>query len=153
MKTAGNLALKVPSRRWLRHQSGVTLIEILVVLVIVGLLAGLVGPQVFNALGGAKTKTAKLQILDFESALEMYKLDVGRFPSTGEGLTALVEKPSGVSGWNGPYLKKGVIPLDPWDKEYHYKFPGERGEVDIYSYGENGAPGGEGEASDVGNWD
>ena len=134
-----------------KPQSGFTLMELLVVLAILGLLMSLVGPRVLNQLGGAKTKTAAIQIKDLEQALEMYKLDVGRFPSGGEGLVALVSKPGNAPGWNGPYLKSDV-PLDPWKREYHYKYPGERGEVDIYSYGQNGAPGGEGEDSDVGNW-
>jgi len=132
-------------------QGGFTLMELLVVLAILGLLMSLVGPQVLNQLGGAKTKTTAIQIKDLEQALEMYKLDVGRFPSTGEGLVALVAKPAGSTGWNGPYLKSDV-PLDPWNREYHYKYPGERGELDIFSYGQNGAPGGEGEDADVGNW-
>jgi general secretion pathway protein G len=125
--------------------------ELLVVLAILGLLMSLVGPRVLNQLGGAKTKTAAIQIKDLEQALEMYKLDVGRFPSTREGLVALTVKPSGATGWNGPYLKSDV-PADPWNREYHYKYPGERGELDIYSYGQNGSPGGEGEDADVGNW-
>lgn len=134
-----------------QRQGGFTLMELLVVLAILGLLMSLVGPRVLNQLGGAKTKTAAIQIKDLEQALEMYKLDVGRFPSTSEGLTALVSKPSGSTGWNGPYLKSDV-PLDPWNKEYHYKYPGEHAELDIFSYGQNGAPGGEGEDADVGNW-
>ena len=132
-------------------QAGFTLMELLVVLAILGLLMSLVGPQVLNQLGGAKSKTAGIQIKDLEQALEMYKLDVGRFPSTSEGLVSLVEKPSAAVGWNGPYLKSDV-PLDPWNREYLYKYPGERGEIDIFSYGQNGSPGGEGEDSDVGNW-
>jgi general secretion pathway protein G len=139
------------ARRSLSGQSGFTLMELLVVLAILGLLMSLVGPRVLNQLGGAKTKTAAIQIRDLEQTLEMYKLDVGRFPTTSQGLGALVNKPAGVSGWNGPYLKSDV-PLDPWKKEYHYKYPGEKGEVDIFSYGQNGSPGGEGEDSDVGNW-
>ncbi|MEM7692212.1 MAG: type II secretion system major pseudopilin GspG [Pseudomonadota bacterium] len=135
-----------------RHLSGFTLVEILVVLAILGLLMGLVGPQVLNSLGGAKTKTALIQIRDLEQALEMYKLDVGRFPNNEQGLTALVGNPGGVSGWNGPYLKKGKLPKDPWDRDYIYKYPGDQGELDVYSYGQNGQPGGDGEDSDVGNW-
>ncbi len=125
--------------------------ELLVVLAILGLLMSLVGPQVLNQLGGAKTKTAGIQIKDLEQALEMYKLDVGRFPSTSEGLDALVKKPGNATGWNGPYLKSDV-PLDPWNREYNYKYPGERAEVDIFTYGANGSPGGDGEDADVGNW-
>lgn len=133
------------------RQAGFTLIELLVVLVILGLLAGLVGPNVLNQLGGAKTKTARLQIKDLEQAMEMYKLDVGRYPSNSQGLQALVEKPGDADGWNGPYLKSGV-PLDPWKQEYQYAYPGDQAEIDIYSLGQDGVEGGEGENSDVGNW-
>lgn len=133
------------------RQRGFTLMELLVVLAILGLLMSLVGPQVLNQLGGAKTKTAAIQIKDLEQAMEMYKLDVGRFPNNTEGLQALVTKPGSATGWNGPYLK-GDIPLDPWNREYHYKYPGDRGELDIFSYGQNGSPGGDGEDQDVGNW-
>jgi general secretion pathway protein G len=125
--------------------------ELLVVLAILGLLMSLVGPQVLKQLGGAKTKTALIQIRDLEQALEMYKLDVGRYPNTTQGLAALVDKPSGVAGWNGPYLKSDV-PRDPWGRDYNYKYPGERGEIDIYTLGQNGSPGGDGEDADVGNW-
>ena len=134
-----------------QRQAGFTLMELLVVLAILGLLMSLVGPRVLNQLGGAKTKTAAIQIRDLEQSLEMYKLDVGRFPTTGEGLKALVAKPGSSAGWNGPYLKSDV-PLDPWKREYLYKYPGDRSELDIYTYGQNGSPGGEGEDSDVGNW-
>jgi len=127
-------------------------VELLVVLAILGLLMGLVGPQVLNRLGGAKTDTAALQIKDFEQSLELYKLDVGRYPTPEEGLQALVQSPSGVVGWNGPYLKKSEVPLDPWKREYQYKYPGEKGEVDIFSLGQDGSPGGDGEDADVGNW-
>lgn len=145
MRTLSGLSL--PSNR----RSGFTLIELLVVLAIISLLAGLVGPSVLNQLGGAKTKTARVQIKDLEQALEMYKLDVGRYPSSSEGLEALVEQPGSADGWNGPYLKSGV-PKDPWKNEYHYTYPGTRADVDIFSLGQDGAQGGEGEDSDVGNW-
>ncbi|WP_240770694.1 type II secretion system major pseudopilin GspG [Neptunomonas sp. XY-337] len=134
-----------------RAQSGITLVEMLVVLAIIGLLAGLVGPAVLNQLGGAKSKTAAVQIKDFEQSLEMFKLDVGRFPTTDEGLDALVNKPSSATGWNGPYLKSGV-PQDPWKRAYGYRYPGQKGEMDIFSLGQDGAPGGDGENADVGNW-
>ena len=133
------------------RQRGFTLMELLAVLAILGLLMSLVGPRVLNQLGGAKTKTAGIQIKDLEQSLEMYKLDVGRFPSTEEGLAALVKKPGNAAGWNGPYLKSDV-PLDPWKREYHYKYPGDNGELDIYSYGQDGQAGGESEDADVGNW-
>ena len=133
------------------RERGFTLMELLVVLAILGLLMSLVGPRVLNSLGGAKTKTAGIQIKDLEQTLEMYKLDVGRFPSTEEGLQALVTRPGNAAGWNGPYLKSDV-PLDPWNREYHYKYPGENSEVDIYSYGQDGQAGGESEDADVANW-
>jgi general secretion pathway protein G len=137
--------------RRVRRNRGITLIELLVVLAIISLLAGLVGPAVLRQLGGAKTKTAKVQIKDLEQSLEMYKLDVGRYPSTAEGLEALVQKPGSADGWNGPYLKADV-PNDPWNNPYYYKYPGEHADVDIFSYGLDGSPGGDGEDSDVGNW-
>ena len=133
------------------RQSGFTLIELLVVLAIISLLAGLVGPSVLKQLGGAKTKTARIQIKDLEQSLEMFKLDVGRFPETGEGLNALVENPGNADGWNGPYLKSG-LPKDPWNHDYQYVNPGTRAEIDIFSLGQDTAVGGEGEDSDVGNW-
>lgn len=133
------------------NQRGFTLMELLVVLAILGLLMGLVGPQVLNQLGGAKTKTAALQIADLEQTLEMYKLDVGRFPNTEQGLDALVNKPAGVVGWNGPYLKSDV-PLDPWNGDYVYTYPGQHGDFDIVTYGQDGAPGGDGENADVSSW-
>lgn len=133
------------------RQRGFTLVELLVVLAILALLAGLVGPQVLNQLGGAKSQSAQVQIRDLEQALEIYHLDVGRFPNSEEGLQALVRQPSGVSGWNGPYLRRGELPEDPWGNEYEYRFPGEEGQYDIISYGADGTPGGEGESADVTN--
>jgi general secretion pathway protein G len=137
----------------LKKSAGVTLVEMLVVLAIVGLIAGLVGPRVLNQFGGAKTKTAKVQIRDFEQALEVFKLDVGRFPTSEEGLEALMRQPGNLVGWNGPYLRGNSIPQDPWNRAYLYRYPGERSEVDIYSLGGDGVQGGEGENADVGNWD
>ncbi len=133
------------------RQAGLTLIELLVVLAILSLLAGLIGPTVLNQLGGAKSKTAKVQIKDLENAMEMYKLDVGRYPSNSDGLDALIHKPGNADGWNGPYLKSKV-PADPWNNEYIYKFPGERSSFDIISYGADGSPGGDGENADVSNY-
>lgn len=133
-----------------RRAAGFTLIELLVVLAILGLLAGLVGPRVLGQLGGAKHKTAAVQIKDFEQAAELFKLDVGRFPTSAEGLEALVSKVN-VRGWNGPYLRKG-LPADPWGNPYRYDSPGRNGEIDIYTYGADNAPGGEGEKADIGNW-
>ncbi|AUN95758.1 type II secretion system major pseudopilin GspG [Pseudazoarcus pumilus] len=133
-----------------RRSIGFTLVELLVVLAILGLLAGLVGPRVLSQLDGAKSKTAVVQIKDLEQAVELFKLDVGRFPTSAEGLDALVTNP-GVNGWNGPYLRRG-LPDDPWGNQYRYESPGRNGEVDIFSYGSDNAPGGSGEAADLGNW-
>lgn len=131
-------------------QQGMTLVELLVVLVILGLLAGLVGPQVLNQLGGAKSKTALVQVKDLEQGAELFKLDVGRFPSDQEGLNALIEKPSNAPGWNGPYLKEQRIPLDPWGHPYHYQYPDSNGGLRIYSLGADNAEGGDGENKDIG---
>lgn len=128
---------------------GFTLVELLVVLAILGMLAALVGPQVLNQLGGAKSKSAAIQIRDFESALELYKLDVGRFPRSGEGLEALVRQPSGARGWNGPYLKKDEVPQDPWGNPYEYRVSGSS--IEITSLGADGRQGGSGEDADVSN--
>lgn len=135
-----------------RLARGFTLIELLVVLAILALLAGLVGPQVMNALGESKTKTAKLQIEDLGAGLDLYRLDVGNYPSTAEGLQALVQEPQGAVNWNGPYLKKPVIPPDPWNREYSYRFPGEHGPYDLYTLGADNLEGGEDEAEDVVSW-
>lgn len=131
-----------------RRHLGFTLIELLVVLVILTLLAGLVGPRLLNQLGGAKSKTAVVQIADIEKALELYKLDVGRFPTTQQGLQALNQQPADVVGWNGPYLKGGV-PNDPWGNPYQYSLTA--ADPQIVSLGADGAPGGEGENADVRN--
>ncbi|SCN46518.1 type II secretion system major pseudopilin GspG [methanotrophic endosymbiont of Bathymodiolus puteoserpentis (Logatchev)] len=136
-----------------KPMSGFTLIELLVVLAIIGLLAGLVGPQVMKHLGSSKTKAAKVQIEDLAGALDMYRMDVGRYPSTEEGLKSLVEKPANARSWNGPYLRKNNVPQDPWVYDYHYASPGEHGRFDIYSLGADNAPGGEGEDQDVNSWE
>jgi general secretion pathway protein G len=135
--------------------AGFTLLELLVVLVILGLLAGLAGPKVIDALGNAKSKDAKLQIQQFGQTLEMFKLDVGRYPTTQEGFQALVAMPSGVSNWNGPYIRTKIIPKDPWNNEYRYVSPGQHNtkEYDISSLGADNREGGDGENKDVNNWD
>ena len=133
-------------------QYGFTLIELLVVLVILGLLAGLVGPQVLRYTGSAKSDTARLQIEELGVGLDLYHLEVGRYPTSNEGLKALVEKPAGVSVWNGPYLKKKRIPSDPWNNEYHYISPGEQGVYDLYSLGSDNMEGGEDNDADIVSW-
>jgi general secretion pathway protein G len=138
-------------KREKRRENGFTLIEILVVIIIIGLLAALVGPRLFGKVSTAKLSAAKAQIELFGTALDTFRLDVGKYPTTEEGLKALREKPSGVEGWNGPYLPK-EIPLDPWKKPYIYKSPGEHGDYDLISYGLDGVEGGEGENQDVVSW-
>jgi len=135
------------------RQKGFTLLEILVVLVILGLLASLVGPQVFKQLESSKSKTAALQIQELSAALDLYRLEVGSYPSTSDGLNALIEAPSGASNWNGPYLKKKVIRDDPWGMAYQYKSPGDHGDFDLFSYGADKKEGGEGDDRDVVSWE
>lgn len=135
-----------------RQQRGFTLIELLVVLVILGLLASLAGPKVINYLGGAKSDSAKLQVEEFGASLDLFKLETGRYPTSQEGLQALVQAPSGLTGWNGPYLKKKTVPKDPWGNEYHYVSPGQHGQYDLSSLGGDNREGGEGENKDVTNW-
>lgn len=131
---------------------GFTLIELLVVLVILGLLAGLVGPRVLSYLGGAKSDTARLQIAEFGAGLDLFYLEIGRYPTTEEGLIALIERPSDTNNWNGPYLKKKTIPKDPWGNDYIYQSPGENGPYDLYSFGMDGTEGGEGDNKDIVSW-
>ena len=137
----------------INKSSGFTLIELLVVLVILGMLAGLVGPRIMKQLGTAKSNTAKLQIEDLGAALDIFYLDNGRYPTTQEGMNALVQKPSGFDNWNGPYLKKKNVPKDPWSNEYQYASPGENGEYDLYSYGADKQPGGDGKNKDINSWE
>ncbi len=133
------------------REDGFTLIEILVVVIIIGMLAALVGPKLFGKVGGARLSSAKAQIELFGTALDAFRLDVGRYPTTEEGLKALREKPSGAEGWQGPYLPK-EIPADPWRKAYVYRCPGDHGDYDLISYGLDGVEGGEGENQDVVSW-
>jgi general secretion pathway protein G len=134
------------------RQAGFTLIEMLVVLVIIGLIMGLVGPRVLSYLTDARTKAARLQIASFNNSLDLYYLDVGRYPTSQEGLGALVKRPPGADVWNGPYLKGGTVPVDPWRNAYVYAAPGSHGAYDLMSYGSDGREGGEGAAADIANW-
>ena len=131
---------------------GFTLIELLVVLVILGLIIGIAGPKVINKLGGAKSDSAKLQIEELGASLDLYRLEVGRYPTTTEGLQALVQAPSGATGWNGPYLKKKTLPKDPWNNDYIYVSPGQHGAYDLSSLGGDNKEGGEGEDKDLHSW-
>lgn len=127
------------------------MLELLVVMVIIGLLAAYVGPKYFSQVGKSEVKTARTQIVAFEKSLEQYRLDVGAYPSTEQGLAALVTKPANVAKWDGPYLAK-TVPQDPWGHAYVYKSPGDHGDVDLLSLGRDGQPGGDGLDADIGNW-
>lgn len=133
-----------------KSQRGFTLIELLIVMIILGLLAALVAPKMFQKVGSSKQKAAKTQIAMIGTALDAFRLDTGRYPTTEEGLDALQKNP-GFDKWDGPYLSKDV-PLDPWGKAYVYRFPGEHGDYDLYSLGLDGQEGGEGENADVVSW-
>ena len=140
------------SLRSIGNSCGFSLIELLVVIIILGLLAGLVGPRLFGRVGQSKTAAARAQIELFGAALDQYRLDVGSYPSSGNGLDALVKNPN-APNWIGPYLKKNLVPVDPWGKPYQYKCcPGDHGDYDIWTLGADGAPGGEGENADVSSW-
>jgi general secretion pathway protein G len=132
------------------RNAGFTLLELLVVVVIIGLLAGLVAPRYFGQVGKSEVNVAKAQIDALEKALDQYRLDTGHYPSTELGLAALVERPANEPKWNGPYLRKGV-PSDPWGRPYLYRTPGQRGDYDLVSYGKDGQPGGSGENADITN--
>lgn len=136
-----------PSRR----MTGFTLLELLVVLVVLGLLAGLVAPKYFSQLGRSEAKVARAQIEGLGKALDLYRLEVGHYPSSEQGLQALVIAPSGEQRWKGPYLQKAV-PQDPWGRDYIYRSPGENGDYDLLSMGKDGQPGGEGEDAEVNSW-
>ncbi|WP_291323176.1 type II secretion system major pseudopilin GspG [Desulfonatronospira sp.] len=145
MKNSANYPMR-------KHQRGFSLIELLIVMIILGLLASLVGPRLFGHVDDARVSTAKSQIELLGTALDSYRLDVGRYPTTEQGLDALRREPSGVRNWNGPYLNRN-IPKDPWGNEYQYKSPGDHGEYDLWSYGADGEPGGEGDSAEVRSWE
>lgn len=132
-------------------QSGFTLLELLVVMVILGLLAGYIAPKYFAQVGKSETKVAQTQVESLEKSVDMYWLDTGHYPTSEQGLDVLVIKPQNESKWNGPYLKKAV-PSDPWGRRYVYKYPGEHGDYDLYSFGKDGQPAGQGENADITNW-
>jgi general secretion pathway protein G len=134
-----------------RVKRGFTLLELLVVLVIIGLLAGYVGPQFFKQIGKSESKTAAAQIDALGKALDQYRLDTGRYPSNEQGLNALWTKPADENRWWGPYLRKAP-PQDPWGRNYQYRHPGQHGEYDLFSLGKDGREGGDGENADVSNW-
>jgi len=134
-----------------KTNKGITLIELLVVMVIIAMFATLVGSRLFRNVEKGRQTVAKEQITQFESNLDIYRLDVGRYPSTEEGLQALRVRPSGVENWDGPYLKKDV-PMDPWGHPYVYRAPGQHGDFDLFSFGADGQEGGEGDGGDIKNW-
>ena len=148
---ADRFARNVLAVRFASRSKGFTLLELLVVVTIIGLLAAYVGPKYFGQLGKSEQALAKAQIESFHRALASYRLDVGAFPTTDEGLAALVSKPtSAAAKWNGPYLSKSV-PSDPWGRPYVYRSPGSKTEYDLMSYGKDGQPGGDGESTDISN--
>ena len=133
-------------------EQGFTLIEMLVVISIIALIMSLVGPRVLNFLGESKVKAARIQIEGLTSALDLYALDTGQYPSSSEGLEALMQRPGSVASWNGPYLKGNAVPKDPWGKSYVYRSPGQHGAYDILSFGADGQEGGTGAAADITSW-
>jgi general secretion pathway protein G len=147
------LARRLATRRGRSSRSaGFTLLELLVVLVILGLLAAIAAPQVLNYLGGAKTDTARIQIENLSTTLDLYRLDVGRYPTEEEGLDALLRPPADANGWNGPYVRREDMINDPWGRRYIYRFPGQYNAFDLYTLGADNAEGGEGENQEVTNW-
>jgi general secretion pathway protein G len=149
MNMAGFFKLRDRKDLSRQGEQGFTLVEMLVVIAIIGLIMGLIGPRVLNYLSESKVKAAKIQMQSFASALDLFNLDAGRYPSTSEGLDALVHRTPGVAAWNGPYLKGGNVPMDPWNHAYIYRAPGEHGAFDIISLGADGQEGGSGVAADI----
>ncbi len=132
--------------------AGFTLLEMLVVLAIMGMLAAVIGPQVLRYLGSSRSQTAKVQVQNITAALELYRLDMGRYPTSQEGLKALVTAPTAAVSWNGPYLQFASALNDPWGQPYAYRIPGRHSEVDVFTKGADNADGGTKEDKDVGNW-
>jgi general secretion pathway protein G len=143
-----SLTVRTAGRR--HGEAGFTLVEMLVVITIIGLIMALVGPRVLTYLSDSKAKAAKIQIESFSSALDLYFLDLGRYPTSNEGLAALTQS-NNAQGWNGPYLRGGVVPSDPWGHGYVYRSPGERAPFEIISLGSDGQEGGSGTAADIGS--
>ena len=135
-----------------KRPNGFTLLELLVVLAILGLLYAIVGPQVIKYLSSSKSETAQVQVKNIDAAMKLLRLDAGRYPTTEEGLNALVTQPQQMPNWRGPYLPNASALTDPWQNPYHYASPGKHGEIDIYTFGSDNAEGGTGEAKDLGNW-
>lgn len=135
-----------------RSEKGFSLIELIVVLVILGLLAAVVGPRVYDKLKSGKQQIAKIQIKGLEGALQLFSFDMGRYPTSSEGLEALIRNPGSLESWKGPYLDKSELPMDPWGKPYVYRSPGQHGDYDLLSYGPDGIEGGEGENADIASW-
>jgi general secretion pathway protein G len=143
------ISARKPRRSLRRGEAGFTLVEMLVVITIIGLIMALVGPRVLNYLTESKVKAARIQIQSFGSALDLFYLDAGRFPSSAEGLDALVRPSPGLAAWNGPYLRGGSVPNDPWGTPYIYRSPGEHGPFDLISLGSDRQEGGTGSAADI----
>jgi len=141
---------RFPGKTRIQRSAGFTLLELLVVMVIIGLLAGYVAPRYFSQIGKAEVKVARAQLDAIEKALDQYRLDTGHYPTQEQGLLAIVKKPANEPRWEGPYLKK-ELPLDPWNRPFIYKIPGGRGDFDLVTLGKDGVPGGTGEAADLQN--
>jgi general secretion pathway protein G len=140
---------RIPRNR--AGEAGFTLVELLVVLVILVLLASIIGPRVIGYLGSSRSKTAHVQIEGLVTSLELFHIDIGRYPTTSEGLDGLVKAPGKTSGWNGPYISKNSLPLDPWGQAYRYESPGKKGPFDLYTFGRDGKEGGTNEDADIWN--